>query len=111
MRTRVIPQQVIARKRDGHTLSAQELEGLLKDYLDGHVGDDQMAAFLMAVYFKGLDERELDVLVEVMLHSGEVLERGGAGPPRVDKHSTGGVGDKVSLALAPWRPSWGWLCR
>ena len=101
MRTRVIPQQVIARKRDGHALSSHELEGFLKDYLDGHVGDDQMAAFLMAVFFQGMDDGELDVLVDVMLHSGEVLARDGAGPPRVDKHSTGGVGDKVSLVLAP----------
>lgn len=101
VRARVIPQQVIARKRDGHTLSAHELEGFLRDYLDGRVGDDQMAAFLMAVFFKGMDDGELDVLVEVMLHSGDVLERGGAGAPRVDKHSTGGVGDKVSLVLAP----------
>lgn len=101
MRTRVIPQRVIARKRDGHTLSAHELEGFLKDYLDGRVGDEQMAAFLMAVYFRGLGDGELDVLVDVMLHSGEVLERGRAGAPRVDKHSTGGVGDKTSLVLAP----------
>ena len=101
MRTRVIPQQVIARKRDGHTLSPHELEGFLMGFLDGHVSDDQMAAFLMAVYFNGLDDEELDVLVEVMLHSGTVLARGGSGAPRVDKHSTGGVGDKVSLVLAP----------
>ena len=101
MRPQVIPQQVIARKRDGRTLSPHELEGFLEGYLAGHVGDDQMAAFLMAVFFRGLDDAELDVLVDVMLHSGEVLERGGGGAPRVDKHSTGGVGDKVSLALAP----------
>ncbi|MDE2875570.1 MAG: thymidine phosphorylase [Gemmatimonadota bacterium] len=101
MRTRVIPQQVIARKRDGHALSSHELEGFLKDYLDGQVGDDQMAAFLMAVFFRGMGDGELDVLVDVMLHSGEVLARDGVGAPRVDKHSTGGVGDKVSLVLAP----------
>ena len=101
VRPRVIPQQVVARKRDGRALSAHELEGFLRGYLAGDVGDDQMAAFLMAVYFQGLGDEELDVLVEVMLRSGGVLERGGGDAPRVDKHSTGGVGDKVSLALAP----------
>ena len=97
----MIPQQLIARKRDGGALSAAELEGLLEGYLDGSVGDDQMAAFLMAVHFNGLTDAELDILVETMLHSGEVLPRGASRGPRVDKHSTGGVGDKVSLVLAP----------
>lgn len=97
----MIPQQLIARKRDGHSLSRQELEGLLKGYLQGDVGDDQMAAFLMAVYFEGLDDSELEILVDVMLRSGDVLARGRVAGPRVDKHSTGGVGDKVSIVLAP----------
>ena len=97
----MIPQQVIARKRDGHALSPSELEGLLTAYLDGAVGDDQMAAFLMAVYFNGLSGEELNAMVEVMLRSGEVLARGASAGPRVDKHSTGGVGDKVSIVLAP----------
>ncbi|MDE2981292.1 MAG: thymidine phosphorylase [Gemmatimonadota bacterium] len=97
----MIPQQLIARKRDGYALSRQELEGLLKGYLRGDVGDDQMAAFLMAVFFRGLDDSELEMLVDVMLRSGDVLVRGRAAGPRVDKHSTGGVGDKVSIVLAP----------
>lgn len=103
----MIPQELIARKRDGGTLSPQELGGFLQAYVDGSVGEDHMAAFLMAVYFQGLSADELDALVEAMIGSGRVLQRGaGTGaarsrPPRVDKHSTGGVGDKVSLALAP----------
>lgn len=97
----MIPQQLIARKRDGQALSRPELEGLMRGYLRGDVGEDQMAAFLMAVYFNGLDDGELETLVEVMLRSGDVLERGAAAGPRVDKHSTGGVGDKVSIVLAP----------
>lgn len=97
----MIPQQLIARKRDGQALSRPELEGLMRGYLRGDVGEDQMAAFLMAVYFKGLDDGELETLVEVMLRSGDVLDRGAAAGPRVDKHSTGGVGDKVSIVLAP----------
>ncbi len=97
----MIPQQLIARKRDGRALSASELEALLEGYLEGSVGDDQMAAFLMAVHFNGLGDSEMDVLVDAMLHSGAVLERAASRGPRVDKHSTGGVGDKVSLVLAP----------
>lgn len=109
----MIPQQIVARKRDGGELEPEELRAFLQAYIDEAVGDEQMAAFLMAVYFQGLSPAELDVLVDVMLHSGEVLSRRGAraepgagagassAGPRVDKHSTGGVGDKVSLALAP----------
>ena len=98
----MIPQQVIARKRDGEVLAPDEMEAFLTSYLEGGIGDDQMAAFLMAVYFNGLAGDELNAMVEVMIHSGEVIERGEDWPgPRVDKHSTGGVGDKVSLVLAP----------
>ena len=98
----MIPQQLIAKKRDGQALSPRELREFMGAYLEGVVGDDQMAAFLMAVYFSGLDEAELNVLVDVMIRSGEVVGRGDGWPgPRVDKHSTGGVGDKTSLVLAP----------
>lgn len=98
----MIPQQIIARKRDGEALALEELHDFLTAYLDGAIGDDQMAAFLMAVYFNGLAPAELDTLVTLMIVSGEMLERRGDWPgPRVDKHSTGGVGDKTSLVLAP----------
>lgn len=98
----MIPQQIIARKRDGEALGLEELHDFLTAYLDGAVGDDQMAAFLMAVYFNGLAPAELDTLVTLMIISGEMLERRGDRPgPRVDKHSTGGVGDKTSLVVAP----------
>ena len=98
----MIPQQIIARKRDGEALGLEELHDFLTAYLDGTVGDDQMAAFLMAVYFNGLAPAELDTLVTLMIISGEMLERRGDWPgPRVDKHSTGGVGDKTSLVVAP----------
>ena len=98
----MIPQQVIAAKRDGNALPPGEFALFLTGYLKGQVADEQMAAFLMAVQFNGLSARELDVLVKVMLHSGRVIRPGGDWPgPRVDKHSTGGVGDKTSLVLAP----------
>ncbi len=98
----VIPQRVIAAKRAGEPVAPDALRQFLADYLSGRVEDSQMAAFLMAVCFNGLSDDELAVLVDAMIGSGEVLDRA-AGPPgpRVDKHSTGGVGDKISLALAP----------
>lgn len=92
---------LIRRKRDGEKLAAGELSAFLTGYLQGSVTDYQMAALLMAVYFRGLDDDELDVLVESMLRSGDVLDHGAIDGPKVDKHSTGGVGDKVSLILAP----------
>jgi pyrimidine-nucleoside phosphorylase len=97
----MIPARIIERKRNGEVLTPSELEAFLLGYLDEDVQEPQMAAFLMAVYFRGLDPRELDTLVDVMLHSGGVLDAHGIGGPVVDKHSTGGVGDKVSLPLAP----------
>ncbi len=97
----MIPQRIIERKREGETLEPGALRAFLGGYLDGDVPEYQMAAFLMAVHFRGLGSEELDVLVEFMLHSGRVLDLSELPGPRVDKHSTGGVGDKVSLALAP----------
>ena len=97
----MIPSRIIEAKRDGASLATEELEGFLAGYLDGRVPDYQMAAFLMAVCFRGLDARETDVLVRSMLESGAVLDLGDLDGPKVDKHSTGGVGDKVSLVLAP----------
>lgn len=97
----MIPVRVIESKRDGATLAPGELEAFLTAYIDGTVPDYQMSAFLMAVVNRGLDSAELDVLVEVMLRSGATLSWPEVPGPRVDKHSTGGVGDKVSLILAP----------
>ena len=92
--------ELIERKRDGGALSPTELTGLLEDFAAGGVPPYQMAAFLMAVYFRGLDEGELLTLTRALLESGVRLSWD-AGPPLVDKHSTGGVGDTVSLILAP----------
>jgi pyrimidine-nucleoside phosphorylase len=97
----MIPARIIERKRDGHSLEPEELEAFLVGYLQGEVPDYQMAAFLMAAYLCGLDDDETDVLVRCMLESGSVLDLSHLPGPRVDKHSTGGVGDKVSLPLAP----------
>ncbi|HET9440785.1 MAG TPA: thymidine phosphorylase [Longimicrobiales bacterium] len=97
----MIPQHVIVRKRNGEELPEDELRAFLQDYADGHMPEYQMAAFLMAVYFRGMSARELAVLADTMLRSGVVVDLDYLDAPRVDKHSIGGVGDKVSLILAP----------
>jgi pyrimidine-nucleoside phosphorylase len=97
----MIPARIIEQKRDGHTLEPEALAAFLDGYLRGEVPDYQMAAFLMAAYLRGLDDSETDVFVRCMLESGSVLDLSHISGPRVDKHSTGGVGDKVSLVLGP----------
>jgi pyrimidine-nucleoside phosphorylase len=93
--------ELLAKKRDGHALDEAEVHRLVADYMSGAVTDYQMSAFLMAVFFRGLDDAETVALTEAMLHSGKVLDLAGVTGVKVDKHSTGGVGDKVSLCLAP----------
>jgi pyrimidine-nucleoside phosphorylase len=97
----MIPQHLIRKKRDGEELGEAELTEFLRAYADGQVAEYQMAAFLMAVFYRGMTPAELKVLVEVMLRSGVVVDLQDLTGPRVDKHSIGGVGDKVSLILAP----------
>jgi pyrimidine-nucleoside phosphorylase len=93
--------ELIERKRDGGALSADEIGWLIKEYTEERAPDYQMAALLMAVYLEGLDGEELATWTEAMLRSGEVLDFSHIDAPKVDKHSTGGVGDKVSIPLAP----------
>ncbi len=92
---------VIAKKRDGRVLTRDEIGFIIRGYTDGDVADYQMAALLMAIYLRGMSDDETVALTEAMLHSGEVLDFSDLGFPRVDKHSTGGVGDKTSLVIAP----------
>jgi pyrimidine-nucleoside phosphorylase len=92
---------LIVRKRDGHALTRDEVHALVDAYTAGTVPDYQMAAFLMAALLRGLDGDETAALADAMLHSGEVLRFDDVAGPLVDKHSTGGVGDKTSLILAP----------
>jgi pyrimidine-nucleoside phosphorylase len=94
--------ELIERKRDGHELAADEIGELVLAYARGDVPDYQMAAFCMAVYFRGLSTAETFALTDAMVRSGDTLDLGAAlGRKVVDKHSTGGVGDKTSLAVAP----------
>lgn len=97
----MIAYQSIQRKRDGGVLTPEEVTELFTSYAEGRLPDYQMSAFLMAVYFQGLAPTELATLVDVMVRSGEVLDLSDLPGIKVDKHSTGGVGDKVSLVLAP----------
>src|SRR5260370_19019388 len=92
---------LIERKRDGGALTAEEWSALVAAYTDGRVPDYQMAALLMAVLWRGLERPELAALTDAMLASGQRLAFDGWPTPRVAKHSTGGLGDKVSLVLAP----------
>jgi thymidine phosphorylase len=92
---------LIRAKRDGVPLSAHEIDWVIGAYLRGEVAEEQMSALLMAIYFNGLDPGELRAWTGAMVDSGERLDLSGTGLPTVDKHSTGGVGDKVSLILAP----------
>ncbi len=93
--------ELIIRKRDGGTLAAAEIEQLIAAYTAGAVPHYQMSALLMAIFFRGMDDAELAAWTEAMLQSGEVLDFSDVPGPKVDKHSTGGVGDKVSIPLAP----------
>jgi pyrimidine-nucleoside phosphorylase len=92
---------LIERKRDGGTLTEDEIDWLISGYTNDTVTDYQMAAMAMAVFIHGLDAEELATWTSAMMHSGEVLDFSHVPLPKVDKHSTGGVGDKVSIALAP----------
>ncbi len=102
-RARALPQEIIRRKRDGAALSADEIAAFVTGLTHGSIGGEQIAAFAMAVYFRGMNRAETVALVESMTGSGPTLDwRGRALPgPLVDKHSTGGIGDNVSLILAP----------
>ncbi len=96
----MIPAQIIARKRDGAELTDGEIRDFVAGYVAGQIPDYQMAALAMAICLRGMSTAETVSLTEQMLHSGEVL-RWQNDRPKVDKHSTGGLGDKVSLVLAP----------
>ena len=95
------PQDIIKKKRDGNTLSRQEIQLLIDGYTAGRIPDYQMAAFAMTIFFQGATKEETVTLTECMLHSGTVVDLSMIPGKKIDKHSTGGVGDKISLPLAP----------
>lgn len=97
----MIPQWIIEKKRDGHALSDEEIKSWIEGYTDGSIPDYQMAALAMAIYFKGMELPEISALTDAMMHSGSIVDTSGISRYKADKHSTGGIGDKVSLILAP----------
>src|SRR6266478_9316438 len=92
---------LIEKKRDGQALTTKEINNLVEDFVVGDLPDYQMSALAMAVFFRGMTSAETHHLTEAMMQSGRVLRYPEGSPPKIDKHSTGGVGDKVSLVLAP----------
>jgi pyrimidine-nucleoside phosphorylase len=97
----MLPQWIIEKKRDGNELSDQEIAFFIQGFTDGSIPDYQMAAFAMAVYFKGMTPRETAMLTQEMMLSGETIDPASLPGIKADKHSTGGIGDKTSLILAP----------
>jgi pyrimidine-nucleoside phosphorylase len=97
----VLPVQLIRKKRDGGALDDAEIRGFIAGVTDGSIPDYQIAAMLMAIYFQGLDDRELAAWADAMTRSGDVIDLSRIARVKIDKHSTGGVGDKISIPLAP----------
>jgi pyrimidine-nucleoside phosphorylase len=93
--------ELIRKKRDGGTLSPNELQYIIDGFVNGSIPEYQMSSFLMATFFRGMSVEETSTFTQLMLHSGEVIDLSGIPGIKVDKHSTGGVGDKISLSLAP----------
>lgn len=92
---------IIKKKRNGTSLTRQEISFIIKEYTSGNIPDYQMSALLMAIYFRGMLEKELISFTKEIINSGKVLKLNDIEAPKIDKHSTGGVGDKITLIVAP----------
>jgi len=105
----MLPQEIIAKKRDGFALTKDEIDQFVSGVVSGEFADYQTSALLMTIVLKGMSSQETASLTEAMMRSGRIVELPEISRPKVDKHSTGGVGDKVSLILAPLAAACG-LC-
>ncbi|MCZ7591345.1 MAG: thymidine phosphorylase [Kiritimatiellae bacterium] len=103
----MLPQWIIEKKRDGKALTEEEIRSFIGAYAKGDLPDYQMAAMAMAIFIRGMNPQEIAWLTDAMMRSGHVLNTKSIKKPKVDKHSTGGIGDKVSLILAPLAASVG----
>lgn len=92
---------IILKKRDGFELSKEEIAFFIKNYVNNIIPDYQASALAMAIYFQGMNKKEISFLTDSMLHSGEIIDLSSINGVKIDKHSTGGVGDKTSLVLGP----------
>ncbi|MBX3159386.1 MAG: thymidine phosphorylase [Deltaproteobacteria bacterium] len=97
----MLPVQLIRKKREGHALAETEIRAFVAGVTDGTIPDYQAAAMMMAIFFRGLDDAELAVWADAMTWSGDVIDLSRVARAKIDKHSTGGVGDKISIPLAP----------
>ena len=93
--------ELIKKKRDGKELSKEELSSIIDGFVSGKIPDYQISSLLMAIYFKGLNDQETAHLTDVMMRSGDLIDLAAIKGIKVDKHSTGGVGDKTTIVLAP----------
>ena len=101
------PVEIIKKKRDSNKLTKQEIDFFIDGYLENKIPEYQMSSFLMSIFFSLMDEEETFHLTEKMLHSGSIVDLSNINKVKVDKHSTGGVGDKTSIILAPMVASCG----
>lgn len=97
----MLPQWLIEKKRDGQALTENEIRWFINGYSKGDIPDYQMAAMAMAIYFRGMTLEEMAILTDAMMRSGDLVDTSSISLPKADKHSTGGIGDKISLILAP----------
>ena len=92
---------IILKKREGKELNNEEIRFFVKGFTDGSIPDYQASALAMAIVFKGMNKKEIGILTDAMMHSGDIIDLSSIPGVKVDKHSTGGVGDKTSLAVGP----------
>ena len=97
----MLPQWIIEKKRDKRELSEEEIDSFIQRYTEGEIPDYQMSALAMAIFLNGMSFDEITWLTQSMMNSGDIVDTRSIDLPKIDKHSTGGIGDKVSLILAP----------